>query len=53
MLRLFCGSAVTPVWRLQRTKGPVANSHNSRIEQAKGIDPFHADWLHWDMGWAL
>ena len=24
-----------------------------RIEQAKGIDPFHPDWLHWDMGWAL
>ncbi|MHA6644068.1 winged helix-turn-helix domain-containing tetratricopeptide repeat protein [Mesorhizobium sp. A623] len=25
----------------------------ARIEQAKGIDPFHPDWLHWDMGWAL
>ena len=24
-----------------------------RIEQAKGIDPFHPDWFHWDMGWAL
>jgi TolB-like protein/DNA-binding winged helix-turn-helix (wHTH) protein/predicted Zn-dependent protease len=24
-----------------------------RIEQAKGIDPFHPDWLHWQMGWAL
>jgi TolB-like protein/DNA-binding winged helix-turn-helix (wHTH) protein len=25
----------------------------ARIEHAKGIDPFHPDWLHWDMGWAL
>jgi len=24
-----------------------------RIEQAKGIDPFHPDWFHWQMGWAL
>ena len=24
-----------------------------RIEQAKGIDPFHPDLLHWQMGWAL
>jgi TolB-like protein/DNA-binding winged helix-turn-helix (wHTH) protein len=24
-----------------------------RIERAKGIDPFHPDWLHWQMGWAL
>jgi TolB-like protein/DNA-binding winged helix-turn-helix (wHTH) protein len=25
----------------------------SRIVQAKGIDPFHPDWFHWQMGWAL
>lgn len=24
-----------------------------RIERAKGIDPFHPDWFHWQMGWAL
>jgi TolB-like protein len=24
-----------------------------RIELAKGIDPFHPDWFHWQMGWAL
>jgi len=24
-----------------------------RIEQAKGIDPFHPDFFHWQMGWAL
>jgi TolB-like protein/DNA-binding winged helix-turn-helix (wHTH) protein len=24
-----------------------------RIKQAMGIDPFHPDWYHWDMGWAL
>ncbi|RWB95179.1 MAG: adenylate/guanylate cyclase domain-containing protein [Mesorhizobium sp.] len=24
-----------------------------RIEQAKGIDPFHPDYFHWQMGWAL
>jgi TolB-like protein/DNA-binding winged helix-turn-helix (wHTH) protein len=24
-----------------------------RIEQAMGIDPFHAEWFHWQMGWAL
>ena len=24
-----------------------------RIEQAKGIDPFHLDNFHWQMGWAL
>jgi tetratricopeptide (TPR) repeat protein len=24
-----------------------------RIERAQGIDPFHPDWYHWDMGWAL
>jgi TolB-like protein/DNA-binding winged helix-turn-helix (wHTH) protein len=24
-----------------------------RIKQAMGIDPFHPDWFHWDMGWAL
>jgi hypothetical protein len=24
-----------------------------RIEHAKGIDPFHPDWFHWQMGWAL
>ncbi|NGO50314.1 winged helix-turn-helix domain-containing tetratricopeptide repeat protein [Allomesorhizobium camelthorni] len=24
-----------------------------RIELAMGIDPFHADWFHWQMGWAL
>ena len=24
-----------------------------RIERAKGIDPFHPDWYHWQMGWAL
>ena len=24
-----------------------------RIEQANGIDPFHSDWFHWQMGWAL
>ncbi len=24
-----------------------------RIEQAMGIDPFHPDWYHWQMGWAL
>ena len=24
-----------------------------RIEQAMGIDPFHPDWFHWQMGWAL
>lgn len=25
----------------------------SRLEQAMGIDPFHEDWYHWQMGWAL
>jgi TolB-like protein/DNA-binding winged helix-turn-helix (wHTH) protein len=25
----------------------------NRIEHAKGIDPFHPDWFHWQMGWAL
>ena len=25
----------------------------ARINQAKGIDPFHRDWYHWQMGWAL
>ena len=25
----------------------------ARIEQAKGIDPFHLEWFHWQMGWAL
>lgn len=24
-----------------------------RIEQAMGIDPFHPEWFHWQMGWAL
>lgn len=24
-----------------------------RIELAKDIDPFHPDWFHWQMGWAL
>lgn len=24
-----------------------------RLRQAMGIDPFHPDWYHWDMGWAL
>lgn len=24
-----------------------------RIELAKGIDPFHPEWFHWQMGWAL
>lgn len=24
-----------------------------RIKQAKGIDPFHPDYFHWQMGWAL
>ena len=24
-----------------------------RISQGMGIDPFHPDWFHWDMGWAL
>jgi TolB-like protein/DNA-binding winged helix-turn-helix (wHTH) protein len=25
----------------------------ARLEEAKGIDPFHPDWFHWQMGWAL
>jgi len=25
----------------------------ARIEQAKGLDPFHPDWFHWQTGWAL
>ncbi len=25
----------------------------ARLEQAMGIDPFHEDWYHWQMGWAL
>jgi len=24
-----------------------------RIERARGIDPFYADWFNWQMGWAL
>ena len=24
-----------------------------RIKQAMGIDPFHPDWFHWQMSWAL
>jgi TolB-like protein/DNA-binding winged helix-turn-helix (wHTH) protein len=24
-----------------------------RIKRAMGIDPFHPDWFHWQMGWAL
>jgi TolB-like protein/DNA-binding winged helix-turn-helix (wHTH) protein len=24
-----------------------------RLNQAMGIDPFHPDWYHWQMGWAL
>ncbi|MCV2866395.1 winged helix-turn-helix domain-containing protein [Albidovulum sediminicola] len=24
-----------------------------RLKQAMGIDPFHQDWFHWQMGWAL
>jgi TolB-like protein/DNA-binding winged helix-turn-helix (wHTH) protein len=25
----------------------------ARLNQAMGIDPFHEDWFHWQMGWAL
>jgi TolB-like protein len=24
-----------------------------RLNEAMGIDPFHPDWYHWQMGWAL
>lgn len=24
-----------------------------RLKEAMGIDPFHPDWYHWQMGWAL
>ncbi len=24
-----------------------------RLNQAMGIDPYHPDWYHWQMGWAL
>ena len=23
------------------------------MNKAMGIDPFHPDWFHWNMGWAL
>ncbi|MCI0428999.1 MAG: tetratricopeptide repeat protein, partial [Rhodospirillales bacterium] len=29
------------------------NEAIDRIKQAMGIDPFHPDWFHWQMGWAL
>ncbi len=29
------------------------NEAIERLEQAIGIDPFHPDWYHWQMAWAL
>ncbi len=40
--------STSPLLMIGRTDEAI-----DRIEQAKGIDPFHPDWFHWQMGWAL
>jgi TolB-like protein/DNA-binding winged helix-turn-helix (wHTH) protein len=41
------GSTTTLLY-LGRTDEAIA-----RLKTAMGIDPFHPDWYHWQMGWAL
>lgn len=45
--RLLVGSTVPMLY-----SGDVEEAIK-RLEKAKGLDPFHDDGLHWQMGWAL
>jgi len=41
-------ASTTPLLYIGKTEEAL-----KRIQKAKGIDPFHPDWYHWQMGWAL
>ncbi len=38
----------TPLLYIGKTDEAIDN-----LQTAMGIDPFHPDWFHWNMGWAL
>jgi TolB-like protein/DNA-binding winged helix-turn-helix (wHTH) protein len=44
----FLVGSTSPLLYVGRTDEAI-----DRIELAMGIDPFHLDWFHWQMGWAL
>ena len=44
----YLASSATPLLYTGRTDEAI-----ERLERAKGIDPFHTDNIHWQMGWAL
>ena len=44
----FLVASTTPMLYRGQTEEAI-----TRLNQAMGIDPFHPDWYHWQMGWAL
>ena len=44
----FLVASTSPMLYAGDTEAAIA-----RLEQAMGIDPFHEEWYHWQMAWAL